>query len=785
MTTRVILDFNELEAGTILGDQYASSGLTISSGSPQYPIMIFDTENPTGDGVLDLGTDNLGKILIISRDGNSEVPDDRGSGGEMIFEFDSPANVAGFNTLDNEEGIIVTLTFADGTTEVVDVPGGGSAANGQQGEVLLNASDVVKMEVQLLDSGGIDNLCYDIHLPEDCEFDVGPDPVSSGALDGVVEGTDGDDVIDVAYAGDPEGDLVDAGDGVNGTTGDDDVIEAYDGNDLIDAGDGDDTVYAGDGDDTVRGGSGNDTVYGGDGEDDIAGGAGDDRLLGAGPDTIQGGENLIVNGSFEDTSGMTPVSYGFAGEVPGWTITGSPDTADIHNDDRGGIEPTDGENWLDLEASPGNIRIGQTVGEAAGSDKCFVLSFDAVQDCYSSGENSFNLYWNGELIDTIDPPDGAFKTYTYSLEGTAGDQSGRLEFEGIGKENNIGAAIDNVSLVCQEADVSDDGAADRIFGGAGDDYIDGGDGDDTLDGGTGSDKVFGGDGDDRIVNLDDEADFVSGGAGKDYIEGASAGDVIDGGDEGEDCDTLDLTGLNARVVDLKQDVDDGKPGNGFDGTVEFLGDNGQVTGTAMFKNIEKFVGAICFTPGSRIATTKGEVAVEDLREGDKVITRDNGLQEIRWIGQRELSYAELQDAPQLKPVLIRKGALGRGLPERDMMVSPQHRVLVSGERTQLYFEEREVLVAAKHLVDGGGIRTAETLGTTYLHMLFDHHEVVLSDGAWTESFQPGDWSLGTLGGEQRDEVLTLFPELREAAGLKAYGAARRTLKKHEAALLRG
>ena len=120
-----------------------------------------------------------------------------------------------------------------------------------------------------------------------------------------------------------------------------------------------------------------------------------------------------------------------------------------------------------------------------------------------------------------------------------------------------------------------------------------------------------------------------------------------------------------------------------------------------------------------------------------------------------------------------------------MMVSPNHRVLVTGDRTQLFFEEREVLVAAKHLTDGNGIVTAQTLGTTYIHMLFDHHEVVLSDGSWTESFQPGDWSMGTLGGAQREEIVTLFPELGEKAGLDDYSAARRTLKRHEAALLRG
>ena len=67
--------------------------------------------------------------------------------------------------------------------------------------------------------------------------------------------------------------------------------------------------------------------------------------------------------------------------------------------------------------------------------------------------------------------------------------------------------------------------------------------------------------------------------------------------------------------------------------------------------------------------------------------------------------------------------------------------------------------------------------------MFDQHEVVLSNGAWTESFQPGEQVLEGMGIEQRDEIFDLFPELREAQGIEAYQAARRSLKKHEARLL--
>ena len=174
---------------------------------------------------------------------------------------------------------------------------------------------------------------------------------------------------------------------------------------------------------------------------------------------------------------------------------------------------------------------------------------------------------------------------------------------------------------------------------------------------------------------------------------------------------------------------------------------------------------------------------ENRAAGDRVITRDNGIQAIRWVGARTMTGAELERAEHLKPVLIQQGALGNGLPERDMMVSPNHRVLVANDKTALYFEEREVLVAAKHLTGLKGVDIVDVSATTYIHIMFDQHEVILSDGTWTESFQPGDNSLAGIGNAQRTEIFELFPELKTREGIDGYQSARRSLKKHEARLL--
>ena len=182
----------------------------------------------------------------------------------------------------------------------------------------------------------------------------------------------------------------------------------------------------------------------------------------------------------------------------------------------------------------------------------------------------------------------------------------------------------------------------------------------------------------------------------------------------------------------------------------------------------------CFTPGSRIATHRGELPVESLSAGDRVITRDNGIQTIRWVGKTQMFLQDFQAEPHLLPVFIRQGALGRGLPERDMMVSPNHRILVANERTSIRFAEREVLVAAKHLVSQG-VHTVQSSGTTYIHFMCDRHEVVLCDGVWTESFQPDDHTMKGLGNAQRLEIHEIFPELKTEAGRAAYGPARHTL----------
>lgn len=191
----------------------------------------------------------------------------------------------------------------------------------------------------------------------------------------------------------------------------------------------------------------------------------------------------------------------------------------------------------------------------------------------------------------------------------------------------------------------------------------------------------------------------------------------------------------------------------------------------------------CFTPGTVIATPFGEKPVEDLAVGDRVLTRDNGLQDICWIGSSRLSAQDLNKMPELRPVLIRSGALEHGLPEADILVSPWHKVLIQSASTRAFFDENEVLAAAADMTGIDGVDVADVREVTYIHFMFDRHEVVLSNGFWTESLRPDDAVMASLGQIQRQQIFKLFPELRDVEGRQAYQSARRALTREECRLL--
>lgn len=175
-------------------------------------------------------------------------------------------------------------------------------------------------------------------------------------------------------------------------------------------------------------------------------------------------------------------------------------------------------------------------------------------------------------------------------------------------------------------------------------------------------------------------------------------------------------------------------------------------------------GPICFVRGVLIATTKGPKRVETLKIGDLVLTKDNGSKPVRWIGHRKIGAELLASKPELAPIRIKVGALGPNMPEKDLVVSQQHRILVRSKIAQKMFDGNEVLVAAKLLLDIDGIEICDDMiEVDYFHLLFDQHEIIFANGAETESLYTGRQALKSVSIAARVELFAIFPDLENPA----------------------
>ena len=184
-------------------------------------------------------------------------------------------------------------------------------------------------------------------------------------------------------------------------------------------------------------------------------------------------------------------------------------------------------------------------------------------------------------------------------------------------------------------------------------------------------------------------------------------------------------------------------------------------------------GIVCFTGGSMVQCVRGVQPIETLKPGDLIPTRDHGLQPILWIGRQSVAAMG-----KFAPVRFCKEAIGN---DRDLLVSPNHRMLISDWRAEMYFAEDEVLVEAKHLVNGDTIHIKRQKTVDYFHLLFCRHEIITVGGVPSESYFPGH-AVSQAERAVRDEVLEIFPDIPNPAATD-WALARPVLKKHEARVL--
>lgn len=197
---------------------------------------------------------------------------------------------------------------------------------------------------------------------------------------------------------------------------------------------------------------------------------------------------------------------------------------------------------------------------------------------------------------------------------------------------------------------------------------------------------------------------------------------------------------------------------------------------------------VCFTAGTRMRTPKGEVAVEDLRAGDIVDTRDHGPQRLLWVWAKTQTVAAMADNPRLRPVRIARAALGAGLPRRALYLSQQHRMLVASPIARRIFGVDEVLTPAKTLCDLPGVKVVQpTQDVTYIHLLLAAHEVLFAEASPSESLYLGPQALQTMDAPALSELRLLMgvnpaalPGTHDPARLFATGRDARALVQRHA-----
>ncbi len=518
-------------------------------------------------------------------------------------------------------------------------------------------------------------------------------------------------------------------------------------------------------------------------------------LLGVSPADVTSPQQLIAlgipasDGIVSGTAGNDTIDGVYSGDPDGDMVDGDDAILPGHTGDDDSILAGAGDDLV--LAGRGN----DTVHGGSGAD---TLAGGLGDDSLLGGDDADAFVLTNGGADTVVGGEGGTDADTLNLSGAgsgadilfSGDEAGQsvigtdtVDFSEIEQiiatsgDDTVNMAADTGGMILDLGDGNDSATggsgADQINAGAGDDTVAGGDGDDTINAGAGADDIAGGAGNDEITLGSGDIAWGEDGDDTFIVDSAllNGGAItIDGGEAGETAgDTLNVFGP-ANII-----YDGGNPENG---TVTYL--DGSVVN---FSNIENVTHVPCFTEHSMITTRRGLVPAGQLRIGDMVQTRDEGMQPIRWVGRREMTGAQLAQNPKLNPVLIRAGALGHGLPERDLLVSPQHRMLVGSAKVQLWFAEDEVLVAARHLTCLDGVEQIAPDSVTYVHFMFDSHQVVMGEGTWSESFQPGDHVLRGMDDAQRNELAEIFPELRCNGGTEPYPAVRLTLKRHEVPLL--
>ncbi|MBK5934271.1 putative secreted protein (type I secretion substrate) [Rhodovulum imhoffii] len=531
-------------------------------------------------------------------------------------------------------------------------------------------------------------------------------------------------------------------------------------------------------------------------------GDGDVDIVLAGFDmSLHVGERLASTGEFYDGPSVPLLIANDPNDLSGdVTITGYPSAANSLDGTSGTLHQTTGtlatggytDQTVGVDAG-GYFTIddAEAVGGMSGGGT--FLDFDA------NGDGTTETYLIGSVAraGTIRDSDtgevlGTFvQSASFSphyadlaaaIEGLTGDEARTADdFPRMTllSAQTVGSTLTTVQGQFFHEDIYGGVNADTLLGAGGDDHIFGGDGADSIDGGTGSDRIDGGSG----------GDTLSGGAGADWFVGSGLGggatDVITDF-EATGGDVIDLSSYFVTLDDVVAATVELGDGSILISLPIGLGGGAvQVLDTTIADLNATNVNVVCFTEGTLILTSNGEKPVETLVVGDEVLTYNGHSKPLKAINIRRLGQLELGDRPNLWPVVIEKNALGSGIPHKRLRVSPQHRLLINSKIAQRIAGEPALVSAKKILGHPGTRQPRPPNGCTYIHLIFEEHEVIQANGCWSESFYPGDQALLTLPRQLAQEYSNIFgqfsgPNRPILDGQKARNMINRHLKNAKA-----
>lgn len=162
------------------------------------------------------------------------------------------------------------------------------------------------------------------------------------------------------------------------------------------------------------------------------------------------------------------------------------------------------------------------------------------------------------------------------------------------------------------------------------------------------------------------------------------------------------------------------------------------------------VACVSFSRGTHITLGSGaQKRIEDLQIGDKVLTRDDGVQAVRWIGQ-----STVRAIGDFAPIVIAAGTLNN---TGDLVVSPDHRLFVYQRSDQLGAGQPELLVKARHLVNGTSVHVQNGGFVEYFQILFDAHHIIYAEGIAAESMLVDPRTRPALPQELLDKLGVILP----------------------------